>query len=83
MTNVSQTLTYAGIGSRKTPSDVLELIESIAATLALRGWIARRESSERELGSQGLLPRCAPLLPCRNFFSAMDFFLGSPGEWAA
>jgi hypothetical protein len=45
MTNVSQTLTYAGIGSRKTPSDVLELIESIAATLALRGWVLRTGGS--------------------------------------
>jgi hypothetical protein len=32
---------YAGTGSRETPCDVLELIESIAARLARQGWTLR------------------------------------------
>ena len=32
---------YAGIGSRRTPSDVLVLMHAIAATFAHRGWVLR------------------------------------------
>lgn len=32
---------YAGIGSRKTPTDVLRLMTDIAEKLALQGWILR------------------------------------------
>ena len=32
---------YAGIGSRKTPDDVLELMRDIASWLAIRGWVLR------------------------------------------
>lgn len=45
MTDVSRARTYAGIGSRETPSDVLALIESIAATLARKGWGLRTGGS--------------------------------------
>lgn len=45
MTALPRTRTYAGIGSRATPSDVLELIESIAATLAREGWVLRTGGS--------------------------------------
>lgn len=34
-------LTYAGIGSRSTPPDVLQAMRSIGYTLAERGWILR------------------------------------------
>jgi hypothetical protein len=36
---------YAGIGSRETPCEVLESIESIAARLARRGWVLRTGAS--------------------------------------
>ena len=45
MIDLPQAPAYAGIGSRETPSDVLELIESIAATLARRGWVLRTGGS--------------------------------------
>jgi hypothetical protein len=34
-------LTYAGIGSRKTPPELLELMTQIAGALAAKGWILR------------------------------------------
>ena len=33
--------TYAGVGSRGTPGHVLELMERVAAALAVRGWVLR------------------------------------------
>lgn len=32
---------YAGIGARKTPRDVLELMQALAARLAIEGWVLR------------------------------------------
>jgi hypothetical protein len=42
---VSEALIYAGIGSRDTPADVLELIESLASGFAARGWTLRTGGS--------------------------------------
>jgi predicted Rossmann-fold nucleotide-binding protein len=42
---VSEALIYAGIGSRDTPADVLELIESLARGFAARGWTLRTGGS--------------------------------------
>lgn len=45
MTDPPLARTYAGIGSRATPPDMLELIESIAGTLAREGWVLRTGGS--------------------------------------
>jgi hypothetical protein len=45
MTGAPLARTYAGIGSRATPSDTLDLIESIAAALARDGWVLRTGGS--------------------------------------
>ena len=45
MTDVPLRRAYAGIGSRATPSNVLELIESIAGRLAREGWVLRTGGS--------------------------------------
>ncbi len=38
--------TYTGIGSRETPSDVLQLMEHLAYDLAARGWTLRSGGAE-------------------------------------
>ena len=45
MTDPRRASAYAGIGSRQTPADVLELMDSIAAMLARRGWLLRTGGS--------------------------------------
>jgi hypothetical protein len=39
------TVRYAGIGSREAPTEVLALMESLAAQLARRGWVLRTGAS--------------------------------------
>jgi len=41
MNSRSDAIAYAGIGSRRTPAPMLELMTRIAATLARRGWVLR------------------------------------------
>lgn len=45
MTDVPLVRTYAGIGSRATPSDVIKLLESLAEALARKGWVLRTGGS--------------------------------------
>ena len=79
--------TYAGIGSRKTPPGVLELMRHLAHQLALRGWTVRSGAAPGadtafEQGSLSAGVRPSLFLPWRGFQGRVDVDLHEPPEEA-
>jgi len=75
-THPSISLAYAGIGSRKTPADVLALMRRIGERLALRGWTLR--SGHAEGADQAFEAGCLAAGGRHEIFLPWPGFNGAP-----
>lgn len=79
--------TYAGIGSRATPADVLELMRALAAKLASENWTLRTggaKGADQAFFEGAISVRgCAEVyLPWPSYNEYREFRLGRPSEQA-
>ena len=81
-------LTYAGIGSRRTPQEVLALMTELAGVLASRGWVLRsgHAPGADQAFEAGAGAHAEIFLPWASFESAVpilaDFTSKSPADAA-
>lgn len=80
-------LYYTGIGSRKTPDDVLDLMERLARYLARQDWVLHsgHASGADQAFERGASQRAQIFLPWRNFEDDVVipalFVLPEPDAW--